>query len=400
MGDTFGVLVIVVEAPVPWRKTEPMIERMQFVATVESGEFSFAECCRRFTVSRKTGYQVWARYLEEGQAGLIERSRAAHHHPHAVPSWIVERIVTAKHAHPHWGPRKLRVLLARAFPDMPLPASSTLGDVLARHGLVTPRRLRRRTAAPMSVPLGHCQAANDIWSADFKGQFRLGDRQWCYPFTVSDNYSRYLLVCRGLHHPTAAAVWRSCQAAFREFGLPQAIRTDNGTPFASPAVGGLTRLSIWWIKLGIRPERIAPGQPQQNGRHERMHRTLNAQTTRPPERSLPAQQRRFDAFRYEYNEQRPHEALADHTPASIHVRSLRPFPTRLPTIDYASDAVVRRVRGNGTIKWRGKHYFLSEALGGEPVGITPITDERWQIHFAHVPLAVLDDRLRRIIRPG
>jgi transposase InsO family protein len=374
-----------------------MLERMQFMAVVESGEFSFAECCRRFAVSRKTGYKLWARYQAEGAAGLSDRSRVAHHHPRALDELTVARIVNAKHAHPHWGPRKLRLVLAAADPDRSLPAISTVGDVLARHGLVQRRRGRRRVP-PMSAPLGHCQGLNEIWSADFKGQFRLGNRHWCYPFTLSDNYSRYLLACHGLGHPTEDGVRRRCEAVFREFGLPQAIRTDNGAPFASSALAGLTRLSVWWVKLGIRPERIALGQPQQNGRHERMHRTLKAEATRPPASTLRAQQQRLDAFRREYNAQRPHEALGDRTPASVYTGSPRPFPHRLPAVEYGADTVVRRVRSNGAIKWRGDVFFLSEALIGEAVGLTPITDERWQIHFAHFPLAVLDDRLGQVIR--
>jgi transposase InsO family protein len=252
---------------------------------------------------------------------------------------------------------------------------------------------------PSSVPLAHCQGINEVWSADFKGQFRLGDHQWCYPFTLSDNYSRYLLACQGLAHPSEVGVWRACEAVFREHGLPAAIRTDNGSPFASRALGGLSQLSVWWIKLGIRTERIALGKPQQNGRHERMHKTLKAEATRPASATLPAQQRRFDAFRSEYNAQRPHESLDDQTPSSVHRQSGRPYPRHLPEIDYAVDTQVRRVRSNGTIKWRGNLHFISEALIGEPIGFTLIGEERWQIWFADMPLAIFDERLGRVIRP-
>lgn len=381
----------------PWKRSEPMLERGQFVAAIEQGEFCFAECCRRFGISRKTGYKLWSRYQAEGLAGLSERSRAPHRHAGALPAQAVARIVACKHAHPHWGPRKLRVVLAPEWESERPPAISTIGEVLGRHGLVRHRRQRLRVP-PASAPLGACGQVNDLWSADFKGQFRLGNRQWCYPFTLSDNYSRYLLVCKGQSQPTEAGVRRSCEAAFREYGLPWAIRTDNGSPFASTALAGLTRLSVWWIKLGIRPERIELGQPQQNARHERMHKTLKAEATRPAASGMREQQRRFDVFRREYNTQRPHEALGDRTPASAHQRSARAYPARLPSMEYDADREVRTVRSNGTIRWRGELLFVSEALVGERVGLAAISDERWQLYFGTWPLAVVDDRLGKVIR--
>lgn len=383
----------------PWKRTEPMLERLRFVVSVESGEFGFAECCRRFGVSRKTGYKWWARYQVDAAAGLADRARTPGHCPHALDGKVVGSIVEARHAHPTWGPRKLRRRLQLDFPALQWPAISTVGDVLARHGLVKPRR-RRSAVPPASAPLAHCRAPNEVWSADFKGQFRLANRQWCYPFTLSDNHSRYLLACCGMRGPLETGVWRSCEAAFREYGLPNAIRTDNGTPFASRALGGLTRLSVWWIKLGIRPERIALGKPQQNGRHERMHRTLKAQATRPACASMRAQQGRFDAFRAEYNHQRPHEALHDDTPDHVYRCSTRPYPRQLPDVHYAPDAQVRRVRRNGVIKWRSDLYFISEVLTGENVGLTQVAEDRWQIRFATLPLAILDERLQRVIRPN
>jgi len=381
----------------PWKRSEPMVERAQFVAAVELGEFCFAECCRRFGISRKTGYKLWSRYQAEGVEGLHERSRAPLQHAGALSAAAVARIVACKHARPHWGPRKLRVALAPGWEHGALPAISTIGEVLGRHGLVRHRRARLRVP-PASTPLGECRQANDLWSADFKGQFRLGNREWCYPFTLSDNYSRYLLACRGQSQPTEAGVRRCCEAAFRDYGLPWAIRTDNGSPFASTALAGLTRLSVWWIKLGIRPERIGLGQPQQNGRHERMHKTLKAEATRPAASGLRQQQRRLDAFRREYNEPRPHEALGDRTPATVHQRSARTYPSRLPSMEYDRGREVRTVRSNGTIRWRGQLLFLSEALVHERVALAPISDERWQLCFGSWPLAVVDDRLGKIIR--
>lgn len=382
----------------PWKRTDPMLERAQFIAAVESGEHSFAECCRRFQISRKSGYKWWDRYQSEDVAGLVDRPPVAQHFAHALDAHTVADILAAKHAHPHWGPRKLRCVLRSKYPQQHWPAISTMGDVLARHGLVRSRR-RRVPVPPFDAPLAHCQSINEVWSADFKGQFRLGNHQWCYPFTLSDNHSRYLLACKGMSHPTQAGVWRACEAVFRQHGLPAAIRTDNGIPFASRALGGLTPLSVWWIKLGIRPERIALGQPQQNGRHERMHKTLKAEATRPAAASLSAQQRRFDAFCVEYNEQRPHESLNDQTPASAHPHAGRTYPRRLPDIEYGADTKVRRVRSNGMIKWRGRLHFISEALIGEPVGLTLITEDCWRIRFAELTLAILDERLGRVIRP-
>lgn len=381
----------------PWERTEPMLERMRFVVAVDSGEFSFAECCRRFGVSRKTGYKVWARYVEEGADGLGERSRAPHHCRHALGEPMVRHLLEAKHAHPTWGPRKLRAALSFQHPDLPLPARSTIGDLLDRHGLVR-RRRRRHRVAPALVPLSDGEAVNELWCADFKGQFRLGDGSWCYPFTVTDYHSRYLLVCRGMPHPSEEAVRSTCERAFREYGLPRAIRTDNGAPFASCGVGGLSRLSVWWVKLGIQPQRIMPGRPQQNGRHERMHRTLKAEATRPASHCLQAQQRRFEAHRREFNNERPHESLHDERPARLWTPSPRPYPKRIPAIEYPADRVVRRVRSNGCIKWRGAFLFLSEALVGEPVGLRPISEDRWQIYFADLPLAILDEQQGRIVR--
>lgn len=382
----------------PWKRTDPMLERAQFIAAVEGGECSFAECCRRFQISRKSGYKWWGRYQSEAMAGLADRPPVALHFAHALDARTVADILAAKHAHPHWGPRKLRNVLLAAHPQTHWPAISTMGEVLARHGLVRSRHGRTRVP-PFGVPLAHCHGINEVWSADFKGQFRLGNHQWCYPFTLSDNFSRYLLACKGMGHPTEAGVWRACEAVFRQHGLPAAIRTDNGSPFASRALGGLSHLSVWWIKLGIRPERIALGQPQQNGRHERMHRTLKAEATRPASATLLGQQRRFDVFRIEYNEQRPHESLNDQTPISVHRHAGRPYPRRLSEIEYGTGTEVRRVRSNGMIKWRGQLHFISEALIGEPIGFTLISEERWQICFADSPLAIFDERIGQLIRP-
>lgn len=383
----------------PWNETEPMFERAKFMMAVEAGDTSFADQCRRFGISRKTGYKWLQRFQHDGLGGLEDRSRAPRHCPHATSAARAEAILALKYRYPNWGPRKLRCRLQMLEPDIVWPANSTIGELLDRHGLITPRKVRRRVP-PASAPLSHCQQVNDVWSADFKGQFQLGSHQWCYPLTVSDNHSRYLLACHGLLQPNEQGVRQQFDRLFREFGLPEAIRTDNGSPFASRALGGLTKLSVWWIKLGIRPERIKPGKPQQNGRHERMHRTLKQETVQPASANLTAQQRRFNRFMREYNEERPHEALSNQTPTMVYQPSRRRMPSRTPVMEYGAEQVVRQVRSTGEIKWKGGLYFLSETLIGEPVCLQEIDDDRWQVYFGDYPLGMLDGRRGKVMRPA
>jgi transposase-like protein len=287
----------------PWNRTCPMDEKIKFIAAVKSGQDSFAEICRQFQISRKSGYKLMQRYEQHGERGLKEHSRAPHRHPNAISEAMAEELLKVKRRYARFGPGKvLDRLVLEGRDAQQLPAVSTVGELFKRHGLVKTRRSRAR--APRSAPLSHATAPNSVWSIDFKGQFVLGNRRWCYPLTLSDNASRYLLVCRGMHRPTERAVWPYMELAFREYGLPRAIRSDNGSPFASTGLGGLTRLSVWWLKMGIVLERIAPGQPQQNGRHERMHRTLKDENEMP-KGDLRAQQRRFEWFQRFYNEEPP-----------------------------------------------------------------------------------------------
>jgi putative transposase len=380
----------------PWKETCPMDEKVKFIATWLSGEYAMAQLCRGFGVSRKTGYKRIERYLLEGVAGLEDRSRAPHTHPHALPQAIVSELLAAKRAHPQWGPRLVRDWLRLNHVPQAWPAVSTIGELYRRCQLVRPRR--RRARAPVNqAPLRACTAPNEVWSADFKGPFRLGTGRWCYPLTVSDNASRYLLACRGLRAPTERAVWPHFEWAFRHYGLPTVIRTDNGAPFASTALSGLTRLAIGWIKLGIIPERIAPGRPDQNGRHERMHRTLKEATATPPKANAQAQQCAFNRFRTEYNQERPHQALAGKPPGHYYRPSPRAFPTRLPEVTYGPSYLVRRVRHNGEIKLGGNKLYVSETLRGEPVGLQRIDDGRWELYFSHVLLGLIDERLGKVI---
>ena len=302
-------------------------------------------------------------------------------------------------AHPTWGPRKLHQRLRVLEPERPWPVPSTIGALLTRHGLVRPRRRAPRWA-PVDLPLSVPAAPNDVWTADCKGEFRLRTGAYCYPLTVADAYSRFLLGCTGAATTASASAARIFRRLFQTYGLPRVIRTDNGVPFAAPlALGRLSTLAVWWIRLGIRPERIAPGQPQQNGQHERMHRTLKAEATRPASRSWTAQQARFDSFRAEYNTERPHEALGLQTPASRYVPSPRPYPRTVPEPEYPAHVRVQRVRQNGTIKWRGHLVFLSSVLVGEPIGIEDTSPTASQIRFGPVVLGTFDET-RTTFVPG
>lgn len=381
----------------PWNETCPMNERLKLIARIQEGEWSMTQLCEQFGVSRKTAYKWRDRYAAQGLDGLKDRSRAPHHHPNALAPEVEALIVKTRERHPHWGPVKLLVWLSARHPALPFPAVSTAGELLKRHALVVPRRARRRSP-PYPQPLAPCAGPNAVWSTDFKGQFKTADGRWCYPLTLSDNFSRYLLCCRALHRPTGTRVKPWLEHAFREYGLPAVLRTDNGPPFASVGLAGLSRLSVWWIKLGITPERIEPGHPEQNGRHERLHRTLKAEATKPPRATLTAQQRVFDRFRAEYNEERPHAALNQRPPASVYTRSARDYPSQVPAVEYPSGYIVRRVRTNGEIKWCGRKVYTSQALIGEPVGLLQIAETQWRLYFGAMPLGVLDERTGEIER--
>lgn len=374
----------------PWNRTNPEKERMAFVIAYQQERDSLLALCRAFGVSRTTGYRWVQRVAAEGPLGCCERSRAPKHHPHAVAPAVRAAVVAARLAHPTWGPRKLRAYLAVTQPQHSWPAPSTMGTFLALEGLVRPRRHRRATP-PYGQPFQACQGPNDVWCADFKGWFRTGDGQRCDPLTLTDAYSRALLRCVALRHPTLAEARPVFEAAFQEYGLPVAIRTDNGVPFASCSVSGLSALSLWWLKLGIVPERIAPGHPEQNGRHERMHRTLKAETAAPPATDRAAQQAAFDRFREEYNTVRPHEALGQRPPRSRYVPSPRPYPRELRECSYPSADTVRRVNANGAFKWHQHWIFLSEVLGGEPVGLYHRASGLWEVQLGPLTLGTFQE---------
>ncbi|HJU16765.1 MAG TPA: IS481 family transposase [Stellaceae bacterium] len=380
----------------PWKETWTMDERLMFIGECLRGELPMTALCERYGISRKTGYKWLARYQDDPESGLLERSRAPHRCANGLAGAVAAPILALRRRHPHYGPRKLLAHLERLHPGQRWPAASTIGDLLRREGLSAPRR-RRARGVPVTQPFSTVAAPNDVWCADFKGWFRTADGVRCDPLTISDAHSRFLLDCR-IVAPTREGVEPRFIRAFREFGLPRALRTDNGPPFASTGAGGLSRLSVTWVKLGIRLERIDPGAPQQNGRHERRHRTLKEQTSQPPAATPKAQQRRFDDFRRHYNCERPHEALDQTTPASHYTASPRCYPERIEEPWYDADHAVRRVRNSGEIKWGGELIFVSEALLGEPVGIAETEDGDWIVRFADIGLGVINRQTKKLRR--
>lgn len=334
----------------PWSQTSPMDQRTQFISDYLRDILSVTELCALYGVSRKTGYKWIDRYIRLGPTGLEEGSRRPRHLPNETAPEIVEAILEARHRHPTWGAKKLLKLIHNRHPRWVLPGRSTVCDILNRNGMV-PKKPRRRHIGHPGKPATPILAPKDVWSADFKGHFKMGNGVYCYPLTVTDGYSRYLLACQGLLSTAVADAKPVFTRLFKEDGLPRRIRTDNGVPFATATLARLSRLSAWWVRLGVLPELIEPGKPQQNGRHERMHRTLKAETTRPPASSLNAQQRKFNLFRQEFNHERPHEALDQETPASVYEPSPREMPSKLPPVEYPDRFEVRYISANGGIRW-------------------------------------------------
>jgi putative transposase len=379
----------------PWSQTSPMDQKTQFIADYLRGLLTITELCALYGISRKTGYKFIERYLRSGPAGLEERSRRPHQSPNQTAPEIVTALLEARRRHPSWGAKKLLTLEHKRHPRWDLPGRSTVCDILSRHGLVAKPRARRRIGHP-GAPHSTILAPNEVWCADFKGQFKTGDGRYCYPLTVTDGFSRYLLGCQGLDTTAVAQAKPVFNRLFHEFGLPRRIRTDNGVPFATNTLARLSSLSAWWVRLGVMPELIEPGKPQQNGRHERMHRTLKAETTRPPAASLRAQQRKFDHFRAEFNDERPHEALDQRTPASCYVRSSCEMPSKLPPLDYPDRFEVRLVSLNGGIRWNRNWVNVSVVCAGEYVGLEEIDDGIWNVYFGPLKLGRLLERHMRI----
>jgi transposase InsO family protein len=375
----------------PWLEATPMEQRERFIRDQQSGLYTMTELCERHTISRKTGYKWLERFDAGGRAALGDRSRAPHRCPHRISADVAELIVTARRQHPSWGPEKLLQWLAPRHRGLDLPAVSTAGDLLARHGLVKKRRRRRSSAHPGVVPLTTAHP-NDLWTADFKGHFRTHDGVYCYPLTIADQHTRFLLACHGLLSTKGHGVRAVFDRLFRDYGLPRAIRTDNGVPFATTGIHGLSQLNVWWMRLGIQHQRILPGRPQQNGAHERMHKTLKADAIRPPRATLLAQQRAFNAFRTQYNDERPHQHLCGRTPAAAYRPSPRAYDARLPPIEYPGHFLVKRVTNAGTFRFKHRLLFIAHSLAPHTIGLEEVDDGIWSIFFCRVLIARLDER--------
>jgi len=379
----------------PFRESSPVEQRIGLFREYDTGAFSVTELCARHGISRETFY-VWKRRRESGEAQWFEeKSHAVLNCPHATAARLTKRIIATRRRFPHFGPKKIKAWLACERPEVDWPAASTIGDILKREGLVEARRRRRRPIAQGEL-VTPAEGPNDEWAIDFKGWFRTSDGTRCDPLTITDAASRYLIEVR-IVDPTSTGVKDALERVFKDIGLPRAIRSDNGVPFGSTGAGGLSSLSIWWLKLGIEPRYIPPSSPQDNGRHERMHRTLKAETSKPPAGTAAEQQRRFDAFRRHFNEERPHEALNQMTPVKLWRLPSRSMPSRLDNPWYDADHEVRRVRPNGIIKWRGEHVFVGEALAGELIGLAKHDAGGHIVRFCARDLGVID-RNRRFLR--
>lgn len=374
----------------PWKDVKPMDEKVLFIADYLRQVDCFSRLCERFGISRKTGYKWVERYGQGGVEALSERSHKRHTQTE-TPYAVRQAILQLREQRDTPGPKKIQALLGRQFAPEEIPSRSTIYNVLKRAGQIQPRR-RVRKVSTVPGPLRSAAQPNELWSADYKGQFKTMDGRWCYPLTIMDHASRFLLGCEGLPGTRHEQTQQVFERLFQEYGLPQRIRTDNGVPFASIGVGNLSRLSVWWIRLGIRPERIAPGQPQQNGRHERMHRTLKRSLGRPPETDLKRQQRQLDNFRQYYNEQRPHEGLALLSPSTCYSASPRPYPRRLPELEYPSYFDRVKVHGSGVVYWSSLTIYIGNLLAGEQVGIEAVGDGVWQVYFGPIALGRFDER--------
>jgi putative transposase len=376
-----------------------MDERIRFVARLLDGE-KMAALCREFDISRKTGYKIYRRYHDCGVEGLTDRSRRPYRQANQLPFQVEKLIVQLKREKPHWGAPKIRERLRRRYPGISTPAISTVHAVLDRHGLV--KRRRRRGYKAQGTTLSKPRAPNDLWCADYKGEFMLADKRYCYPLTISDFASRFVISCEGLSTTKEIYAFTVFERVFKEFGLPLGIRTDNGVPFASPhSLFGLSKLSVWWLRLGIEIERIKPGHPEQNGRHERMHLTLKKEATKPAAKNFLQQQARFDDFLYEYNHERPHQALNMRCPAELYSPSPRPY-RGLQELEYPLHDRTVTVTQCGRICFGQRKINFSNVFAGQNVGVKEVADQIWLVSFMHYDLGFFDHetcRLESAINP-
>ncbi len=376
----------------PWKEICTVELREALVMAMLAGEVSVAELCRRAGVSRKTAYKWRERQRELGREGLVDRSRARLTQPQAVSDEVLDTILWTRHEHPSWGVKKILPFLARTQPDLDLPCLSTASAILWQAGVTRPQKKRRRHLGPHNKA-DEARGPNATWTIDFKGQFRLGCRELCYPLTVADRFSRYLLCVDAKPGTHLSGVVPSMERLFLTYGLPERIKSDNGSPFAGTGLARLSRLSVWFMSLVIEVEHITPGKPGENGRHERMHRTLKAETASPPAQTMRSQQRRFDGFRQEYNDQRPHEAIGQRPPTSLYVPSARAYRSDQEECDpYPGHWERRRIRSDGTMKWQGQQRFIAEPLSGRLVGLVETAEDFWELHYQRTLIAVIDGR--------
>ena len=383
----------------PWKETSLVTQREKFIRSVLDRAYSLAEASALHGISRKTGYKWWGRFERGGLEGLCDRSRAPLHSPNKVSTEVEAALVESRRLHPSWGAKKLLPWLSERRPGLALPSLSTANEVLRRNGLQKSRR-RRRKVERLRCGLVTPSSPNHVWGIDFKGQFRTGDGVLCYPLTVSDLYSRSILLCKALRSTRGSGVREALEKLFREYGLPEWIRSDNGSPFSSAGQIGLSLLNVWWIEQGIRHELIEPGHPQQNGSHERMHRTLKAETASPPARTIKAQQRRFDHFRREFNEERPHESIGQVPPARLWQPSPRRYRAHTEEFTYPGHYELRKVKGTGEIKLRGKLVFVSATLWRRQLGLEEVDDGLWSLYFRDTLLARWNERTSTLYPAG
>lgn len=376
----------------PWIEVKPMEQKVLFIADWLKGFCTVSQLCEQYRISRKTGYKWIDRFGQSGVDGLNEASRKPHRSPSQTPYPVRQAIIELRQrGRMILGPKKIQVLLLQRFPSEQPPSKTTIYKILHSEGLISPQQ-RRKRVAPFPQPFSAVDEVNDVWSADYKGQFRMQNKHWCYPLTVMDHHSRYLLGCQALKGPRFLDTKQVFIRLFQEYGLPKRIRTDNGVPFASTTTAGLSRLAVWWVTLGIMPERIEPGKPQQNGRHERMHRTLKQAAVVPPEKGWTTQQQQFDRFIQQYNQERPHEALGQQTPASQYQSSPREYTDKPGELTYPDYFEIRSVHDNGVIYCKRHTIYVGEVLKGHRVGLCEIDEGVWEVYFGTVFLGRFDER--------
>lgn len=380
----------------PWTEMRPMDSKLQFISFAIDSTLNMTELCSHFNISRKTGYKWLYRYAEHGPEGLLDRSRAPKNVPHKTSPEITDYIVSCRKKHPSWGARKITQKAQKEASHLELPSETTINNIIKGHGLINKKRKRRKPGHP-GKPSKTAHSPNEIWTTDFKGQFKTRDGQYCYPLTIMDEYSRFLIDCQGLYSTGYTGSFSVFKRAFKEYGLPSAIKSDNGAPFATIGIARLSKLSVWWIRLGINPILIEPGSPSQNGVHERMHKTLKYETTIPAAGNLKAQQRRFNHWRKEYNYERPHESLQGDYPSMIYKPSSKNYPLKIPKVEYPAHFEKRRVTTNNCFCWRHHWVPIGTILVHEYVGLEEVMDGIWAVYFSWKRLGFLDERKMRII---